>query len=214
MSCKTVSNMEEAMEQLSSSILPIQGLRRDTEGNLTADALRTTTDALKSRGIDPTDKTVKKGLMDELSVLMCSVNNQYQFLLKELQGQVAAQAPIRTEFLDAIKARNRMMLDILNVSRHIEGIPPFDGSSTFIEGWQTAGSDADPGAESAQEKKLQQERKMLESRSFEELRKHMVEVTAEKNRVASNYLGLYGFLNIVAVGLIIYIAGMNRGGSS
>lgn len=203
------------MQRLPSSILPIEGLRRDTEGNLTPDALRTTVDGLKSRGIDPTDKAVKKGLMDELSVMMCSVNNQYQFLLKELQGQVAAQAPIRTEFLDAIKQKNLMMLDILNVSRHIEGIAPFDGSSTFIEGWQNAGSGgSDSGPASANEQRLQEQRKMLESRSFEQLRKHMVEVTAEKNRVASNYLGLYGFLNIVAVGLLIYVAGVSRGGTA
>jgi len=209
------------MERLPSSILPVEGLRRDTEANLTPDALRTTVDALKSRGIDPTDKAVKKGLMDELSVLMCSVNNQYQFLLKELQGQVAAQAPIRTEFLDTIKQKNLTMLDILNVSRHIEGIAPFDGSSTFIEGWQntgsgsgSAGSGSAGSAGSGNEQRLRDERKMLESRSFEQLRKHMVEITAEKNRVASNYLGLYGFLNIVAVGLLIYVAGVSRGGAA
>jgi hypothetical protein len=39
----------------------------------------------------------------------------------------------------------------------------------------------------------------------------MVEVTQEKNRYASNYLGLYGFLNLVAVGLLIYISGIGKG---
>jgi hypothetical protein len=34
----------------------------------------------------------------------------------------------------------------------------------------------------------------------------MVEVTEEKNKIAYNYLGLYGFLNIIAIGLLIYIA--------
>ena len=222
MSCKTVSTMEEATQELPSSIIPIQGLRRDEKGDLTPDALRTIIDSLKSRGIDVTDVVVQKRLMGELSALLCSVNNQYQFLLKELERQVAVQAPIRTEFLEGIKRRNLMMLDILNVSRHIEGIRPFDGSSTFIEGWQNAtaggGAAGDMGAmaaamapPSAMEQKLQEEKRMLESRSFEKLRKHMVEITAEKNRVASNYLGLYGFLNFVAVGLLLYVAGASRG---
>jgi hypothetical protein len=39
----------------------------------------------------------------------------------------------------------------------------------------------------------------------------MVEVTKEKNKQASNYLGLYGFMNLVAVGLLLYIGGMGRG---
>lgn len=216
MSCITVSTMEEASVELPSSIIPIQGLRRDEKGNLTPDALRTIIDSLKSRGIDVTDAGVQKRLMGELSILLCSVNNQYQFLLKELARQVATQTPIRTEFLEMIKRRNLMMLDILNVSRHIEGIRPFDGSSTFIEGWQndvagTAGAGAGVAPTTPTEEKLQQEKRMLESRSFEKLRKHMVEVTAEKNRVASNYLGLYGFLNIVAVGLLLYVAGASRG---
>jgi hypothetical protein len=53
---------------------------------------------------------------------------------------------------------------------------------------------------------LQKDRQMLDSRSYEELRKHMVDITVEKNNVASNNLGFYGFLNLIAVGMIIYVA--------
>lgn len=42
--------------------------------------------------------------------------------------------------------------------------------------------------------------------SIADLRKRMVEYTEEKNRSAVNLLSLYGFLNLVAIGLLFYIA--------
>ncbi len=54
---------------------------------------------------------------------------------------------------------------------------------------------------------LQAHSKMLNSEtSITDLRKRMVEFTEEKNRSASNLLSLYGFLNLVAIGLLFYIA--------
>jgi len=54
---------------------------------------------------------------------------------------------------------------------------------------------------------LQAHRKMLNSEtSISDLRKRMVEYTEEKNRSALNLLSLYGFLNLVAIGLLFYIA--------
>ena len=54
---------------------------------------------------------------------------------------------------------------------------------------------------------LQAHSKMLNSEtSISDLRKRMVEYTEEKNRSALNLLSLYGFLNLVAIGLLVYIA--------
>ena len=54
---------------------------------------------------------------------------------------------------------------------------------------------------------LQAHAKILNSEtSVSELRKRMVEFTEEKNRSALNLLSLYGFLNLVAIGLLVYIA--------
>lgn len=47
--------------------------------------------------------------------------------------------------------------------------------------------------------------KQIESMADLELRKDMVESTKEKNRSASTLLGVYAFLNLTAVGLLIYI---------
>lgn len=54
---------------------------------------------------------------------------------------------------------------------------------------------------------LQNHSKILNSEtSVTDLRKRMVEFTEEKNRSATNLLSLYGFLNLVAIGLLFYIA--------
>lgn len=54
---------------------------------------------------------------------------------------------------------------------------------------------------------LQTHRKLLNSEtSVQDLRKRMVEFTEEKNRSAVNLLSLFGFMNLVAIGLLFYIA--------
>lgn len=54
---------------------------------------------------------------------------------------------------------------------------------------------------------LQTHKNLLSSEtSIADLRKRMVEYTEEKNRSALNLLSLYGFLNLVAIGLLFYIS--------
>jgi hypothetical protein len=55
--------------------------------------------------------------------------------------------------------------------------------------------------------RLQQQNSILRKESsITDLRQRMVQFTEEKNQSASNLLSLYGFLNLVAVGLLFYIA--------
>lgn len=208
-----MTSLAEAERDIPMSVLPVQGLRRTGEGQLTGDAIQIVLDGLKSRGIDITDKRTKDGLLKELVSLLCNVNAQYQFLLKEITRKLTAGEPIPKSLLATALQKNLFVSDILTVSRHLYAVKPFDGSSEFIEGWQASARGPTgletyfPGIESFQSA-LENQQAALQSGSTEELRRHMVTVTQEKNRHASNYLGLYGFLNIVAVGLLIYIAGM------
>jgi hypothetical protein len=205
MSCLRVTNIKEAEQRIPSSIFPISGLRRDTEGNLTTDAITIIIDGLKSRSIDPTNNATKNRLIGDLKTLLCSVNNQYQYLLQELFTMIDNNTPISDEFIDIIKDKNIFMQDILNVSRHISQLDVFDKSKTFIEGWQNTLT-VSGSTKSDLVNNLIQQLHMLEDRSYSELQKQRVDVTGQQNIVASNYLGLYGFLNIMAVGLLIYIA--------
>jgi len=202
MNCIEVTTVEEAMKKLPSSVVPIEGLRRDNEGNLTRDALRTIVDGLKSRGIDPTDAVVHKKLQDDLATFLCSLNNQYSLLLKELYRGSASK-----ELMDVLRDKNITMQDVINVSRHLDGIKPLDGNGVFIEGWQNTESTV-ATADTDLLKKLQEqfEDVLTADPSRLESQKQMLKLTEERNRAAQNYLGLYGFLNLIAIGLMIYIA--------
>lgn len=204
MSCVPVNTLAQASDKLSSSVLPIDGLRRDSDGNLTKDALATIVDGLKSRGIDPTDQPTKDKILKDLSVYLCSLNNQYQFLLTDLTDRVQKNQVVPVEYINTIKDKNITMQDVLNTSGYLSGISTRkDGE--FIEGWQNTVSDSTTNVRPLIEG-LQNDMGMLDSKSYLELKKQMVDVSEQKNRVASNYLGLYGFLNLVAMGLLIYVA--------
>jgi hypothetical protein len=205
MNCVEVTSLTEAMKKLPSSVVPIEGLRRDNEGNLTEDALRTIVDGLKSRGIDPTDPTVHDTLQADLATFLCSLNNQYSFLLKDLVQTLTAKEQPSNEFIGSIKDKNITMQDIINVSRHLNGILP---ASTFIEGWQnTESTTTKKAGMEGFSQRLKEEFQILDgsSKGYMEIQKRMVEVTGEKNKIAYNYLGLYGFLNLIAIGLLIFI---------
>jgi hypothetical protein len=205
MSCEPINTLEGAMETIPSSVLPINGLRRDGEGNLTLDALTMVVDGLKSRGINPMDEAINQKIRQDLGVFLCKLNSQYQFLLKELLAKVQANEDVKKEFLYTIKEKNKTMQDVINTSGYLQGILAYNPSKVFIEGWQntdsTTTSETHPTIA-----KLQAEMNSLDSKSYLELRKHMIDMTEQKNRMASNNLGLYGFLNLVAIGLLIYVA--------
>lgn len=205
MSCEPINTLEGAMETIPSSVLPINGLRRDGEGNLTLDALTMVVDGLKSRGINPMDETINQKIRQDLGIFLCKLNNQYQFLLKELLVKLENNEDVKKEFLYTIKEKNKTMQDIINTSGYLQGILAYNPNKVFIEGWQntdsTTTSETHPTIA-----KLQAEMNSLDSKSYLELRKHMIDMTEQKNRMASNNLGLYGFLNLIAIGLLIYVA--------
>jgi len=206
MECPDITTLEQAEAKLPSSVLPIDGLRRGEDGVLTDDAVKMVIDGLKSRGVNLSDPAIKHKTLTETISLFCSTHKQYEFLLKELYKRFTTGGDTSDKFTKTIIDKNLFMMDLLTISRQIKEFKIYDGTESFIEGWQS-GSAAPPADTAAMSKKLAKDREMLQSHSYEELRKHSVEITMEKNKVASNYLGIYGFLNLIAVGLIIYVAG-------
>lgn len=206
MSCAAITTMTQAEVDIPSSVLPITGLRRDSQGNLTQDALTTVVDGIKSRGIDPTNPAMKEKLLKDLGTLLCSVNNQYEFLMKELLARVSANESVETALIDKVREKNLFIQDILNVSRHLKGITVFDKSSEYIEGWQRTVPLDSLSTKEGFQASLQSDIAMLDTKSYSDLRNRMIKVSAVKNEMATNYLGVYGLLNIIAVGLLIYVS--------
>lgn len=205
--CDPVTSLEDAEKEIPSAILPIRGLRRDAEGDLTADALRTVLDGLRTKGIDAQDSEDKEMILRDTGVLLCRINGQYQFLLRTVFQRMDAGQPVPRRLLERAKEKNLTMLDLLSISRHVGGIPARDESKIFTEGWQTGNKVKDMFQDLMRD--LKEQAKLMEnfdSGSVMKLRQHMVDVTTEKNRWATNSLGLFGFLNLVAIGMLIYIS--------
>jgi hypothetical protein len=191
MDCSDITTVEQAEATIPSSVLPISGLRRNDDDTLTDDARNTIIDGLKSRDIDLNNMESRKKIVGELVRLFCSLSKQYGFLMKE---------PMNEQRIKILTEKNIMIVDILTISRHIMKLPMAEGSMGAV-----SDIDISPMLE-----KLQKERQGFKEGVKEgfsdEVQKYMVDVSREKNRIASNYLGIYGFLNLFAVGLLIYVA--------
>jgi len=233
--------MDEARKPIASAILPISGLRRDSNGTLTNDAMQTVMDSLRSRGIDMSNDVQVMELLRTAGEQICILNEQYQFLLLEVMNTTYANQPLQEDVVSLAIEKNQMILDILALSRQVKerasatgpmlqegfwqaGNGPFaksaNASSTKTDASgnkikiDASGNkikiDASGNAVNASgkivESKLQLEQQLLKSKSYVELRKHSVEVTEEKNRAVSHQLAIYGFLNLVAIGLLLYIS--------
>jgi hypothetical protein len=191
MDCSDITTVEQAEATIPSSVLPISGLRRNDDDTLTDDARNTIIDGLKSRDIDLNNMESRKKIVADLISLFCSLSKQYGFLMKE---------PMNEQRIKILTEKNIMIVDILTISRHIMKLPMAEGSMGAV-----SDIDISPMLE-----KLQKERQGFKEGVKEgfsdEVQKYMVDVSREKNRIASNYLGIYGFLNLFAVGLLIYVA--------
>jgi hypothetical protein len=195
--CPDITTLEEAEAKLTSSILPIDGLRRDDTGKLTEDALNTIMDGLKSRGIDVTNPETKKSVTNDLMQLGCTASKQGAFIAQHYGASIAGEAG--TKLIE----KNIMTTDVQAVSRRINNISP-ENPRHFVEGWQNINNMASSNDKLL--KRIARDRAMLEGFTSDDLGKEKIEISQEKNRIASNYLGIYGFLNLFAVGLILYLA--------
>jgi hypothetical protein len=97
-------NLESAMQDIPSSIIPIKGLRRDGSGALTMDAIQTIMDGFRSRGIQIYNQDVRDSLLYELYLLYSRLEKQYQYLLRN-----------RLKYID----KQQRMQDILQIVRHL-----------------------------------------------------------------------------------------------
>jgi len=204
MECPDITTLEQAEATLPSSVLPISGLRRNEDGLLTEDARNTIMDGLKSRGVNFTNAEEIKRIINELFTVLCSTRKQYEFLLREYM----VNGMPTDEQVKILIQKNFMVTDIITISRHItKTMEDNIRNPTMIEGWQDM-KNAKPAPDSndALMKKLARDRALLEGFTSTDLGRQQVDITKEKNKIASNYLGMYGFLNLFAVGLILYLA--------
>jgi hypothetical protein len=189
---------------------------RDGNGMLNQDAINTIINNLKSAGIIPSATTsnpdifVKKQaeLMKNVEAEYCFYDARYKYSLQRLlqliqQGYQTNTGDVQTaiqSYLTSTQTLNQRLNDLTQI---INGVTQDMLSSSSDLETQIRAFDKQINE---QKKKLDAQNKIISSnQAVMKLNKEMVKYTEEKARYSDNLLKLYSVLNIVALGLLVYI---------
>jgi hypothetical protein len=170
----------------------------------------------KAKGRDEVQKiledlpTSELTTMNDLKEEFCWYYARYKYALDQLftklsqtssAGTIAASdQQVINMYLQKARDFNTKLNDLIQISNFLATKRVSDAST------QSAEVNALNDRISSTFDTLKQHHQMLQKENSEaELRKRMVEYTQEKNKSSTNLLQLYGVLNIVAVGLLLYI---------
>ena len=193
--CDKVNSMEEALRPVISPLLPVKGLRHDDNGDLTDDAIKIIQDGIKSLGVDITTDSARKATLTEVKNVLCSLNAQYEFMLSAYSESLQSEKPGDDDMVKHIKEKNQAMRDVISLSRHVLSMPA-QKKEGMIEGFLGTDSPLDDNMRKELDG-LSEDLKTFKLRNYQ--------VSQEKNKSMNAYMNLYGFLNVVAVGLLFYI---------
>jgi hypothetical protein len=207
-SCDPVTDLKGAQKPIITMLLPVKGLRHDTHGEITADAIQTVIDGMKNLGISIDSDDAQTAILAEMKQVLCNLNAQYEFLLATMFMSIRNSEVLSKSLLDSITEKNGAMRDVLSVSRQIllkasnkEGkmVEGFTNNSSTglnlkktLEGFQSMGNS------------LKNDMGAINTQQYSDIKRNY-DVSVEKNKGVSANLALYSFLNIVAVGLLFYI---------
>lgn len=193
--CDAVKSMDEAKRPVISPLLPVKGLRHDQNGDLTDDALKIIKDGIASLGIDITTDSANAAIMSEVKTTLCNLNAQYQFMLSTYSDSLQSGKPADDEMVKLIKEKNQAMRDIISLSRHVMDMPG-KKDDKMVEGFLGSDDTLDDNMRKELDG-LNDDLKTFKIRNYQ--------VSQEKNKSMNAYLNIYGFLNVVAIGLLFYI---------
>lgn len=189
---------------------------RDDKGKLLQTAISTIITQLKSSGIIPSptgttpDVFIKKQqeLIQNLQAEYCFYESRYKYALNKLftaissgylSGTPENKAAVQS-YLDKTKMLNRRLNDLTQIMNGVTEnmLYTSDSIQNEIEQFNKRIK--------AQKEKLDAQNKIITSgEATTSIRKEMVKYTEEKGKYTDNLLKLYSFLNIVALGLLVYV---------
>jgi hypothetical protein len=189
---------------------------RDSNGMLNNTNIQATISSLKGSGIIPSSKTTssemfvmkQQELLKDIQAEYCFYESRYKYSLEQLFNSISTgynnntgdtQSSIQ-KYLGSTQVLNKKLNDLVQL---INGITE-DMLST------TSGLESEIKAFDKQMKeekdKLQKQNKIISSnQATMEINKQMVKFTEQKAKYSNNLLGLYSFLNIVALGILVYV---------
>lgn len=203
-SCDPVQTVAEATRPVVTPLLPVKGLRRDASGNLTDDAIKTILDGVKSLGVEINSEASRDAILQEARSALCRFYAQYSFLVNMFTVAMSRAEPFDSAMFATLKEKLQAMRDIVGVAQYVINTMPEGGplKESFIVGKKPSGSKE---AFQTLADSLADQQQLVNTKNLFQLKQRALEDTEEKNTYASRQLGLYAFMNIVAVGLLFYI---------
>ncbi len=188
---------------------------RDGNGMLNKNAVQSIISSLKGAGVIPNTSMKADLLLKKQSELLkniqdeyCFYESRYKYSLEQLfnaiqQGYMNNTADVQTaiqKYLQTTQGLNQRLNDLTQI---INGVTEDMLSSTTNLESEIRSFDKQISEQGA---KLAEQNKIISSnQAVSELNKQMVKFTEQKAKYSDNLLGLYSFLNIVALGLLVYI---------
>lgn len=189
---------------------------RDGNGMLNKNAVQSIVSGLKGSGVIPNAQTttpelyVKKqqDLLKNVQSEYCFYEARYKYSLQQLfntiqQGYMNNTGDVQTavqRYLQTTQGLNQRLNDLTQI---INGVTDDMLSSTSDLENEIQAFDKQIRE---QKSKLDAQNKIISSnQAVSELNKQMVKFTEQKAKYSDNLLGLYSFLNIVALGLLVYV---------
>lgn len=221
---KQTSITDSELQQTFPGVLPATpngDADRDSTGLLTANAVQAILTSLKGSGVIPTpsaNKDNKDNYSEKQTALLNTIKSEYCFydsrykyalekIFSEVQkgyltgGTTVADTNANTQkYIKLAQALNRRLNDLIQLVNAIT--EEMSRTSSAMNTEMTTMSQT----MQEQKKKLDQQNKTISSNEATmKIRKEMVKYSEEKARHTDHLLKLYSFLNVVALGLLVYI---------
>ncbi len=188
---------------------PYQQSDREANGMLKETTIQQIITTLKSKGVISINSDEKqKALLVNLQDEYCFYDSRYKYSLQKLLTSIqqvyiensTQNQQIMYNYLDSTRKLNQRLNDLAQVSNGI--------SNDMLKTATSLKSQISSFNKNIKEKqqKLEKQNKTLSSQeAIEKLNREQVKFTEEKARYTNNLLKTYSFLNIVALGLLVYI---------
>ena len=189
---------------------------RDDKGKLLPDTISTIITTLKSTNIIPSPMGVlpnvfvekQQTLIQNLQSEYCFYESRYKYVLNKLfnaissgylSGTEANKANVQS-YLSKTKMLNTRLNDLTQIMNGIT-----ENMLTTSNTIQAEIDDFNRRLKTQKEKLDAQNKIIMNGDTTTNIRKQMVKYTEEKAKYTDNLLNLYSFLNIVALGLLVYV---------
>lgn len=194
---------------------------RDGNGMLNVATIQSLISSLKGSGVIPTPKLsdpelfMKKQeqLLKNIQDEYCFYEARYKYALDKLfntinQGYTNNTGDVQTTIQSYLQSTQMLNQRLNDLTQIINGVTEDMLASTTSLEAETKTLDKKMKEE---KKKLDAQNKIISSnQAVTELNKQMVKFTEQKAKYSDNLLGLYSFLNIVALGLLVYVYKSSR----